>query len=219
MDVVHICFIFIKMNPKVDAYFAEGCGRCEWYQTPQCKVNFYIEPMEYLRELLLETELREDYKWSQPCYTLNGKNVIMLSALKDFCCLAFFKGVLLEDKHHILVSPGAHSQSDRQLRFTETEQVINQKHIIKAYIAEAIALEKSEAKVEMKERDALVFPEELLDLFDQNPRFKKAFEALTPGRQRGYNLHFCAPKQSKTRKSRIEKCIPKILEGKGFHDR
>ncbi len=207
------------MNPKVDAYFAEGCGRCEWYQTPQCKVNFYLEPMEHLRSMLLETELQEDYKWSQPCYTLNGKNVIILSALKDYCCLAFFKGVLLKDVHQLLVAPGANSQSDRQLRFTTTEQVIEQQEIIREYIAEAIALEKSGAKVELKGKDALVFPEELLILFDKNLRFKTAFEALTPGRQRGYNLHFSAPKQSKTRTSRIEKCIPKIMEGKGFHDR
>ena len=207
------------MNPKVDAYFAEGCGRCELYQTPQCKVHSYVEPMEHLRSLLLETELKEDFKWKQPTYTLNDKNVLILTAFKDYCCLAFFKGSLLEDPHKLLVTPGENSQAARQLRFTETKEVLANKEAIKEYIQQAINLEKSGAKVDFKQKNELEFPQELIQKMEEDIAFKKAFEALTPGRQRGWNLHFTSAKQSATRASRIEKAKAKIFEGKGWNER
>lgn len=207
------------MNPGVDAYFSEGCGRCELYQTPQCKVHSYTEPMEYLRNILLETELKEDFKWKQPCYTLNDKNVLILSAFKDYCFLAFFKGSLMDDPHNLLASPGENSQAARQLRFTKLEEVTSQKEIIKKYIQQAIKLEKSGAKVEFKQKTELEFPEELIQKMEDDTTFKKAFEALTPGRQRSWNLHFSSAKQSATRASRIEKAKAKIFEGKGWNER
>ena len=207
------------MNPKVDAYFAEGCGRCELYQTPQCKVHSYVEPMEHLRSLLLETELKEDFKWKQPTYTLNEKNVLILTAFKDYCCLSFFKGSLMKDLEKMLITPGEHSQAARQLRFTKTEEVLEHKDAIKSYIQQAIDLEKSGAKVNFKQKDNLEFPEELIQKMNQDESFKKAFQALTPGRQRGWNLHFTSAKQSATRASRIEKAKAKILEGKGWNER
>lgn len=207
------------MNPNVDAYLTDGCGRCSHYQTPQCKVNFYLEPLEHLRSILLKTELTEGYKWSQPCYTLNGNNVLLLTAFKDYCCLAFFKGALMKDEHQLMMTPGENSQAVRQLRFTDAQQVMEKKSVIENYVREAIELEKSGAQIDFKEKDELVYPDELLDKLGEDPAFKKAFEGLTAGRKRGYNLYFSAPKQSKTRISRIEKYLPKIMEGKGFHDR
>lgn len=175
--------------------------------------------MEHLRRLLLETELTEEYKWSQPCYTLNGKNVLILTAFKDYCCLAFFKGSLLKDTHQLLVTPGEHSQAARQLRYTSTAEVIRDKALIRAYIQDAIELEKSGAKVEFNQKNELELAEELLRKMNEDQAFKKAFEALTPGRQRGYHLYFSSPKQSATRTSRIEKCMPRIFEGKGWNER
>lgn len=207
------------MNPKVDAYFAEGCGRCERYQTPQCKVHSYIEPMEHLRSLLLETELKEDFKWKQPTYTLNDKNVLILSAFNDYSFLSFFKGSLMKDPDKVMVSPGENSQAARQLRFTKADQVKKQETLIRAYIQEAIELEKSGAKVAFKQKDELEFSEELTQKMDEDISFKNAFEKLTPGRQRSWNLHFSSAKQSATRSSRIEKAKAKIFEGKGWNER
>ncbi|WP_425392043.1 YdeI/OmpD-associated family protein [Ekhidna sp.] len=207
------------MNPKVDAYFAEGCGRCELYQTPQCKVHGYVGPMQHLRSMLLETELKEDYKWKQPTYTLNDKNVLILTAFKDYSCLSFFKGSLMTDPDGILVAPGQNSQAARQLRFTNSEEVITQKDSIQEYIQEAIRLEKKGAKVDFTQKNELNFPDELINKMENNQAFKKAFESLTPGRQRGWNLHFTSAKQSETRTSRIEKAMPKIFEGKGWNER
>ncbi|WP_421765044.1 YdeI/OmpD-associated family protein [Ekhidna sp.] len=207
------------MNPKVDAYFVKGCGRCELYQTPQCKVHSYAEPMEHLRSMLLETELKEEFKWSQPCYTLNGKNVLILTAFKDYCCLAFFKGSLMRDPLKILVAPGEHSQVARQLRFNKTEEVKANHDSIKQYIQQAIDLEKAGVQIDFKEKNELVFPEELIRKWKEDPTFKKAFEALTPGRKRSWNLHFSSAKQSSTRSARIEKARPRIFEGKGWNER
>lgn len=206
------------MNHQVDTYFLEGCGRCELYQTPQCKVHNYVGPMQYLRDLLLETELKEEYKWSQPCYTLNGKNVLILTAFKDYCCLAFFKGSLMKDLDQIMFVPGRNSQAARQLRFKTSEEIKKQKSLIRKYINEAIELEKSGAKVAFKQKDELKFPDELIQRFDQDPIFKKSFESLTPGRQRSWNLHFTSARQSATRSSRIEKAKQKIFEGKGWNE-
>lgn len=207
------------MNPKVDAYFTEGCGRCELYQTPRCKVHSYVEPMEHLRSILLETDLKEDFKWKQPTYTLNGKNVLILTAFKDYCCLSFFKGSLMKDSHKVMCTPGENSQAVRQLRYTSADQVKKQESLIREYIKEATELERSGANVDFNQKDKLEFPDELLRKMDEDPGFKKAFEALTPGRQRSWNLHFTSAKQSATRSSRIEKAKAKIFNGKGWNER
>lgn len=206
------------MNPNVDEYLAIGCGRCELYNTPQCKVHHWPEELVQLRRIALECGLLEEYKWSQPCYTFQGKNVLIVTALKDYACLAFFKGVLLKDPDKLLIAPGKSSQSDRQFRFTNADDILKLESTIKAYIHEAIEVEKAGLKVNFK-KNLEPIPEELLQKFEAYPDLKTAFEALTPGRQRGYILHFSAPKQSATRTSRIEKCIDKIMTGKGFHDR
>ncbi len=207
------------MNPKVDEYLVQGCMRCELGGTPKCKVHNWTEELENLRSIVLDSGLLEDVKWGVPCYTLDGKNVLIVSAFKDYCSISFFKGVLLKDPEKILEKQGPNSQSDRSIRFTAIDQIHNQKSIIKTYIQEAIEVEKKGLKVDFKAKDELVYPEELISKFEELPALQKSFEALTPGRKRGYILHFTQPKQSATRISRIEKCIPKIMDGKGFHDR
>ncbi|MBI1286076.1 MAG: hypothetical protein GC178_00695 [Flavobacteriales bacterium] len=206
-------------NQKVDTYLAEGCGRCSYWRTPKCKVHSWAEPLEKLRIILLDTELAEDLKWKQPCYTLNGNNVLIMSAFKEFCSLNFFKGALLKDAHNLLVAPGENSQAMRQLRFTDAQQVAEQEAVIREYIKQAIEIEKQGLKVEFKEKKELELPEELEQRLAEDAKLKVAFEALTPGRQRGYVLFFSQPKQSQTRHTRIEKCTPQILQGKGLHDR
>jgi uncharacterized protein YdeI (YjbR/CyaY-like superfamily) len=208
----------IEMNPKVDTYLSEGCGRCNLYRTPQCKVNTWIKELKQLREIVLECGLHEEFKWSQPCYTFQNNNLLLVTAFKEYAALAFFKGVLLKDPKGILVAPGKSSQSVRQVRLTNSKDIIEMESILKAYIFEAIEVEKNGLKVEFKKNPEPV-PQELQKKFDDDPAFKTAFKALTPGRQRGYILHFSAPKQSKTREARIEKCIEQILIGKGFNER
>ena len=206
------------MNPQVDAYIAEGCMRCPLGATPQCKVHAWTEELETLRSLLLASGLTEERKWGVPVYTLDGANVVNMGALKNSVDLGFFKGALLKDPHQLLVKAGENTHVARQFRFTSLEQIKELAPHIEAYLQEAIANEKAGLKVEKpKEMDPM--PEELLAKFEESASLKAAFEALTPGRQRGYILHFSQPKQPKTRSSRIEKCIPKIMEGKGFHDR
>lgn len=206
------------MNPAIDLFLKDGCGRCDYYKTEKCKALIWNEPLVKLRMILLDSELKEELKWSQPCYTLNGKNVLIMSAFKDFAFLSFLKGVLLNDPNNLLETPGKNSQIDRRLTFNTAAEVEASEAIIRAFIAEAIALEKSGAKVEVK-KELEPIPDELAEIFKEDPAFKTAFESLTPGRQRGYILHFSQPKQSKTRISRIEKCMDKIFAGKGFHDR
>lgn len=205
------------MDNRVDLYMLEGCGRCKYYQTPQCKVHSWTEELKELRRILLDSELKEEFKWSQPTYTLAGKNVVMLTAFKDHAVLSFFKGSLLKDEVQLLQSPGTSSQADRQFRFTDIQSIREVEEHIRAYLEEAIELERQGKKVEFKKQPEPV-PAELLQVFDEDPGIRDAFEALTPGRQRGYILHFSQPKNASTRLSRIEKCIPKILAGKGFHD-
>ena len=209
----------IELNPKVDIYLAEGCGRCPLVSTPQCKVNTWREELKQLRRIALDCGLTEELKWNQPCYTFQGNNILLISAFKNYAVISFFKGVLLKDLNKILVSSTKNMQSGRQIRFTDVEEIIELEPVIKAYIDEAIQVEKAGLKVKYKETSEFVFPEELLEKFDESPAFKTAFEALTPGRQRGYLLHFSSAKQSKTRKARIEKHTQMILEGKGLHDR
>jgi len=205
------------MNPKVDGYLIDGCGRCPLGGTPDCKVLPWQETLDALRAVLLETDLTEDHKWSQPCYTYDGGNIGIMSALKDAVVFGFFKGVLLKDTEGVLVKPGPNSQAARQFKFTSVEQVQEMEETIKAYVAEAIEIEKAGLKVEFKERPEPI-PEELQAKFDEDPAFEAAFEALTPGRQRSYIIHISGAKQAKTRMSRVEKCMPKVFEGKGFNE-
>jgi uncharacterized protein YdeI (YjbR/CyaY-like superfamily) len=162
--------------------------------------------------------LTEELKWGVPCYTYQKKNIVIISALRNYCAFSFLKGVLLKDPHNLLEKPGLNSQSDRVIKFTSVQQIIELEDIIKSYVSEAIEVENAGLKVEFKKNPEPI-PEELQQKFDEDPFSKTAFEELTPGRQRGYILHFSQPKQSKTRVARIEKCVPKILNGEGLHDK
>jgi uncharacterized protein YdeI (YjbR/CyaY-like superfamily) len=193
-----------KSNPKVDAFIADA--------------KKWPEELKRLRAILLDSELTEDFKWSQPCYTFEGKNVVVLGEFKDGCAFSFFKGALLKDVHGVLTMPGQHSQSTRWIKFTSVREVAETKSLLKAYIREAIEVEKAGLKVKLRKTSDLKFPEELQTMLDELPDFKNAFEALTPGRQRAYIYHFSAPKQSKTREARIRKYMPRILKGKGLLD-
>lgn len=206
-----------KLNPQVDAYMADGCGRCELYATPQCKVKTWLSVLEQLRAIVLDAGLTEELKWKQPCYTYNGKNVLLVTAFKNHACIAFFKGALLKDSKGLLVFAGENSQAAKQMRFTDVQDVIKLEPVIKAYIKEAVKLEDAGKKVTLK-KEPEHMPEELLQKMQDDNVFKKAFEALTPGRQRSYILHISGAKQSATRINRIEKCIPKVMKGKGFNE-
>ncbi len=207
------------MTTDVDQYFAEGCGRCHLGGTPDCKVHKWGEELKQLRRIVLDCGLNEEAKWGVPCYTYRGANVLIISAFVNHAALSFFKGVLLQDEHQLLEKPGENSQSARVLRFSSPQQILEVEPFIKAYIFEAVEIEKAGLKVDFKDSKNLDYPEELHQTMDEMPEFKKAFEALTPGRQRGYVLYFSAPKQSKTKYARIEKYIPQILAGRGLHDR
>ena len=191
-------------NPKVDAYLS--------------KIKTWKEESVKLREIILDCDLTEDYKWMHPCYTVNGKNVVLIHGFKEYCAIMFLKGSLLKDSHGILIQQTNNVQGGRQIRFTNLEQIIEQEEILKAYIREAIEVEQAGLKIEKKEVEQFAVPEELQQQFDANPAFQAAFEALTPGRQRAYLYHFSQPKQSKTKTSRIEKCMQPIMEGKGLND-
>jgi uncharacterized protein YdeI (YjbR/CyaY-like superfamily) len=193
-----------KANPKVDAFIATAKN---WQ--PEFKK---------LRAILLDSDLTEDFKWSQPCYTFQGKNVVVIGGLKESCALAFFKGALLKDVHGVLTRPGQHSQSTRWFKFASVREIAEMKSVLKAYIREAIQVEKSGLKVKLKKTSDLKIPEEFQLMLDEFPEFKAAFEALTPGRQRACIYHFSAPKQSKTREARVLKFMPNILKGKGLLD-
>ncbi|EOZ92852.1 DUF1801 domain-containing protein [Indibacter alkaliphilus LW1] len=207
----------MKLNPKVDKYLVDGCMRCKYGGTPQCKVLPWVKELEMLRQIVLETGLAEEIKWGVPVYTMNGKNIVTVNALKDSANIGFFKGALLKDDHQILEQQG-NIQEARLIRFSDKTKIENLKDILKAYILEAIAIENSGKKVEtVKNPEPL--PEELLNAFKEDPSFEKAFFSLTQGRQRGYIIHFTQAKQVKTRISRIEKYKQKIKGGIGLHDR
>ncbi len=206
------------MIPEVDKYLKDGCMRCPKGATPECKVNDWQEELKLLRLLVLECGLTEELKWSVPCYTIDGKNVLILSAFKESAAINFFKGVLLNDEYNILESPGENSQSARYLKFTNIQQVKDHEDKIKALVKKAAENEKKGLKVEFKKTSQYEVPEELEQKFNEDPGFKAAFDALTPGRQRGYLIHFSGAKQSTTRTRRIEKFTPKIFEGKGFNE-
>ena len=190
-------------NPKVDGYIRK---HKQWQAV-----------LSKLRAVALDCPLTEDIKWRVPCYTFGGANVVIVNALKDYCALSFFKGALLKDAKGLLDAPGPNTQSGRLIRFTDAQEVERLAPMLKAYIHEAIAAEKAGLKVEFK-KEPEPMPEELQQKLNEDAQFKAAFEALTPGRQRGYILHFSGAKQSKTRASRIEKCRDQILAGKGMHD-
>jgi uncharacterized protein YdeI (YjbR/CyaY-like superfamily) len=191
-------------HPKVDAHLA--------------KARRWREELEKLRGIILECGLTEDFKWGKPCYTFQGRNLIMIYALKESCAIAFFNGALLKDPGHLLTAPGPNSQASRWIKFTGVQQIVKMKPVLKAFIQESVAAEKAGLKVEFKKTPEPV-PVELQTILDENPALKTAFHALTPGRQRGYILFFSAARQSATRVSRIEKCIPQILKGRGLNDR
>jgi uncharacterized protein YdeI (YjbR/CyaY-like superfamily) len=193
-----------RTNPDVDGYFS--------------KAKKWQKELKKLRRIILDCGLTEELKWYQPCYTFQKSNVAIIHGLKESCALAFFKGVLLNDANGILVKPGENTQSGRWIKFTSVREIVEMEAIVKAYIHEAIEVEKAGLKVTLKKTSDFIIAEEFQNHLDENPALKTAFEALTPGRQRAYLLHFSAPKQSKTRVSRVEKCMPQILNGKGLND-
>jgi uncharacterized protein YdeI (YjbR/CyaY-like superfamily) len=193
-----------KANPKVDDFIANA--------------KKWRAELKKLRDLLRDSELTEEFKWHQPCYTFEGKNVVVLGEFKDGCALAFFKGALLKDVHGVLSAPGQHSQSTRWIKFTSVREIAEMRSVLKAYVREAIEAEKAGLKVKLKKTSDLKFPEEFETMLNEFPDFRKAFDALTPGRQRAYIYHFSAPKQSKTRAARVLKFMPHILKGKGLLD-
>ena len=204
-------------NPQIDQFLVEGCMRCSFGATPACKVLLWTDILEFLRQLILETELQEDRKWGVPTYTINGKNVVILGVFKDSCVLSFIKGQLLTDPKGFLELPGPNSREGRILRFTQLNQATELEKEIRHFLQEAIQVERSGKKA-APSSSPQVIPDELLQKFGEHPGLETAFFALTPGRQRGYLIHFSGAKQSPTRLSRIEKCIPKIFEGKGMMD-
>ena len=207
----------IGMNRNVDDYLIVGCGRCPLGGTKDCKVNNWQGELYQLRRIILDCGLNEESKWGVPCYTHWGRNVLTLSALKEFAAITFFKGSLLRDSNGMLSAPGKNSQAARYLKITAVQQALEKEKIIKTYIYEAIEVEKAGLKVAFNKSPEPT-PEELHTRLEEDPFLKAAFEALTPGRQRGYILYFSAPKQSATRMSRIEKCTEQILNGIGLHD-
>lgn len=206
------------MDPKVDQFLDIGCGRCGLVGTPQCKINKWRDSLTALREICLECGLEEGIKWGQPCYTFKGKNVVLIHGFKEYCAIMFFKGALLQDPEKILVQQTENVQATRQIRFSRLKDVLKLRSRIKSFIFEAIELERTGKKVQLKSVAEFAVPDELREQFRKKPLLKKAFEALTPGRQRGYLLFFSAPKQSKTRIDRISKCERSIMRGKGLHD-
>ena len=193
------------MNPKVVDRFLDRAQK-------------WKEEMKLLRKTCLDCGLTEDFKWMHPCYTLKGKNVVLIHEFKEYCALLFHKGALLKDTENILVRQTENVQAARQIRFTNIDEIIALESTIKAYIFEAIEVEKAGLEVKMKKVSEFNMPQELQQKFKEDPALKTAFKALTPGRQRGYLLYFSQAKQSKTRVSRIEKYIPKIFDGKGVND-
>jgi uncharacterized protein YdeI (YjbR/CyaY-like superfamily) len=201
----------------INQYFASGCGRCSLFDTPECKVHTWKPALLQLRQILLDCGLTEVVKWGTPVYMYNNQNIILLGAFKEYCCLGFFKGVLLQDEKKLLTQQGENTQSSKIFKFTENKQVTPITEDIRTYIFEAIEIEKAGLKVPETKKDKTL-PTELEEKFNEYPALKTAFLALTPGKQRGYLIHFTGAKQSETRTVRIEKCMPKILAGKGFHD-
>jgi len=178
----------------------------------------WLDEMTLLRKIALSCKLTEDLKWGQPCYSLDGGNVVLIHGFKEYCAYLFFKGALMKDPEGILVVQTGNVQSARQVRFTDVEGIAKSRSVLEAYVEEAIEVERAGLKVEFKKTAEFEVPEEFRTRLDGTPALKRAFEALTPGRQRAYLLHFSSAKQSKTRTARIERATPRILEGFGMHD-
>jgi uncharacterized protein YdeI (YjbR/CyaY-like superfamily) len=193
-----------NMNPKVDWYFTKN--------------KTWQEEIETLRTIVLDCGLTEELKWGCPCYTHQKSNIVLIHVFKDYCALLFFKGALLKDPSGILIQQTENVQVARQVRFTSLQEIEKRKRIVKAYIKEAIEVEKAGLKVPLKKTKEFTIPGEFQNKLDEIPALKTAFKSLTPGRQRAYILYFSAPKQSKTRESRVEKCMKQILNGKGLDD-
>jgi uncharacterized protein YdeI (YjbR/CyaY-like superfamily) len=193
-----------KMNPKVDEYISNSL---KWQQ----------ELMK-LRMIILDCQLTEELKWGVPCYTFQKSNIVLIHEFKEYCAILFVKGALLHDANGILIQQTENVQAGRQIRFTNVREIVRMETILKAYIYEAIEVEKAGLKVNFKKTTEFIIPEEFQIKLDEIPALKTAFDELTPGRQRAYIFYFSAPKQSKTRETRVEKCMPQILNGKGLND-
>ncbi len=193
-----------RMNPKIYEFLS--------------KAKKWKEEYEKLRNIVLDCELTEDFKWMHPCYTFQNKNIVLIHGFKEYCALLFHKGALLQDAHGTLIQQTENVQAARQIRFTNVQEIVEMETILKAYIYEAIEVEKAGLEVNFKKNTEFIIPEELQNKFVEIPALKTAFEVLTPGRQRAYILYFSEPKQSKTRESRVEKCMQQILNGKGIND-
>ncbi len=193
-----------RMNRKVDVYLN--------------KAKKWQEEFEKLRMLILECGLTEELKWGCPCYTFQKSNIVLIHGFKEYCALLFFKGALLKDARGILIQQTENVQGARQVRFTHIREIVKMSPILKAYIREAVEVEKTGLKVNYKRTSDFIIPEEFQNRLDEMPALKTAFDALTPGRQRAYIFYFSQPKQSKTRESRVEKCMRQILKGKGLND-
>ena len=191
-------------NPKVDFYFS--------------KAEKWQEELEKLRTIVLDCQLTEELKWGVPCYSFQKSNIVLMHVFKEYCALLFMKGVLLKDPKGILIQQTENVQAARQIRFTNLQEIVALEPILKAYVDEAIEVEKSGLEVDFKKTTEFNMPEEFQNKLDEIPALKTAFEALTPGRQRAYLLYFSAPKQSKTREARVEKCMQQIFDGKGLND-
>jgi uncharacterized protein YdeI (YjbR/CyaY-like superfamily) len=194
----------IKTNPKVDFFFNEA-GKWQ-------------EAFEKLRPIILDCGLTEELKWGKPCYAFQESNIVIVQGFKEYCALLFVKGALLKDAKGILIQQTEHVQAARQIRFTSAREIVEMAPVVKAYLKEAIEVEKSGLEVTYKKTAEFLMPEEFRQKLDGNSALKTAFYALTPGRQRGYLLYFSGAKQSKTREARVEKCMPRILKGKGLDD-
>jgi len=192
------------MNPKVDFYFN--------------KAGKWQEEVEQLRSIVLDCGLTEELKWGCPCYTFRKSNIVLIHVFKEYCALLFFKGALLSDTHNILIQQTENVQAARQIRFTNAGEIAGQRSILKAYIYEAIEVEKAGLKVNLKQTEDFAVAQEFQQKLNTIPALKTAFEALTPGRQKAYLLHFSQPKQTSTREARVEKWMPQILNGKGLND-
>jgi len=192
------------MNPKVDGFLK--------------KATKWRDEFEKLRKVCLDCGLTEELKWGKPCYTYQKSNVVLIHGFKEYCALLFMKGALLKDPNGILVQQTENVQAARQIRFTNIREIVEMEAILKAYIKEAVEVEKAGLEVEYKKISEFAVPDEFQRKLAKTPALKAAFNALTPGRQRGYLLHFSAPKQSKTRESRVEKNMPHILKGKGLNE-
>jgi uncharacterized protein YdeI (YjbR/CyaY-like superfamily) len=193
-----------NMNPQVDEFLS--------------KTEKWKEEMEKLRMILLQCQLTEELKWGKPCYTFQKSNIVLIHGFKEYCALLFIKGALLQDAKGILIRQTENVQAGRQIRFTSVQEIAAMENILKDYIYEAIEVEKAGLEVNFKKNTEFIIPQEFQSKLDENPALKTAFEALTPGRQRAYILYFSEPKQSKTRESRVEKCMQQILNGKGLND-